>query len=62
MRKAAGATSGKMWDGHIQCGEILDDLAKIGGRQVEDNNEIRQEQHRGGSVEEGAEKMRVTEE
>lgn len=26
--KAAGATSGRMWKRHMQCGEILDDLGK----------------------------------
>lgn len=55
-----GATSGKMWDGDVQRGEILDNLAIIGGRQVEDNNGIRQVQHHGGGGEEGVAKTRVT--
>lgn len=55
-----GAASEKMWHGHMQYGEIVDDLAKIGGREFVENNEIRQEaQHCGGSEEKGVVKMRA---
>lgn len=56
MKKATGATRRKTWNRHIHYGDVLDDMAKIGGREFEEYNEIQQVWHHGGIEEEGVER------
>lgn len=57
MKETVGATGVKMGNGHMQCGEILDDWAQI--VEFVEHNETQQVQHHGGIEEEGFAKMRT---